>query len=146
MKYLKYLVFLVIFSACKVQPQDIEYGVDQCQACKMIISDSRFGCELVTTKGKVFKYDAIECMVPEVLKYGTDHYEFILVGDYSNPGHMINAESAFFRIDPKIPSPMGGNLSAYSDKLNLALSEDSEYLKWTELVTTLTGLERYSRQ
>jgi len=146
MRYLFYMMLLLIFSACQVQPQDIEYGADQCHACKMIISDSRFGCELVTTKGKVYKYDAIECLVPEVMKHGTDHYEFILVGDFNNPGRLINAESAFFKIDPNVPSPMGGNLSAYSDQIDLALAKESEYLQWTELVTTLSGLERYSRQ
>ena len=54
------LVFSVfMFSGCSLEPKPIEYGEDQCDACKMRISDSRFGAELVTTKGKIYKYDAM---------------------------------------------------------------------------------------
>ena len=134
-----FLPFLLLIS-CNIKPQPIEYGVDQCAACKMIISDSRFGCELVTTKGKVFKYDAIECLIPDVLKNGTDHYQYIMVTDFYNPGNFLTSYDARFIIDPDVPSPMGGNLSAYNksnlDDLNGAMD-------FVALVSRLSGLERY---
>ncbi len=140
MKYLIPILVIFFLSSCNVEPQTIEYGADQCASCKMIISDSRFGCELVTTKGKIYKYDAIECLVPEVLKNGTDHYAYILVTDFYNPGNLLTAYDARFVIDPEIPSPMGGNLSAYSE---LNLNKSAESLDFASLVTKLSGLERY---
>ena len=141
MKKLPLLLTLFIVLSCSPEPFPIEYGEDQCAACKMIISDSRFGCELVTTKGKVYKYDAIECLVPEVIKNGTDHYSFILVSDYKNPGKLIDVKEAAFKIDPGVPSPMGGNLSAYTEA---QMNDKDEYLDWVGLVTTLSRIERYS--
>ena len=32
----------------------------------MTIVDPRYGAELVTTKGKVYKYDAVECLINSV--------------------------------------------------------------------------------
>ena len=131
---------LVMIMSCTVEPQPIEYGVDQCAACRMIIADSRFGCELVTTKGKIYKYDAIECLIPEVLKNGTDHYAYIMVADYHQPGKLVAATNARYKIDPEIPSPMGGNLSAYSDtgsEISLGSYD------WEGLLSNLSGLERY---
>ena len=43
--------------------EEINYGVDACAYCKMNIVDPKFGAELITKKGRVYKFDAIECMV-----------------------------------------------------------------------------------
>jgi copper chaperone NosL len=109
------LAVLLLIMSCQVKPVPIEYGYDQCDACKMIISDQRFGSELITTKGKVYKYDAIECLLPELKKQGRDHYKYVLVSDYLNPGSLIDYYNATFVVCKDIPSPMGGNLSAYSN-------------------------------
>jgi copper chaperone NosL len=103
-------------AACDISPSAIEYGADQCHACKMTISNHRFGAELVTTKGKVYKYDAIECLVPVVRQNGEDHYAYILVTDCDTPGNLMDARSSTFLISENLPSPMGGNLSAYSSQ------------------------------
>ena len=120
---------------CKVEPRQIDYNMDQCHACKMMIVDNRFGCELVTTKGKVFKYDAIECLVPEVVMNGEDYYEYILVTHFDEPAVLKNARESYYLIHAERPSPMGQNLSAYSEKMLNNFTE--EWYTWNELVEYL---------
>ncbi|MCB0685802.1 MAG: hypothetical protein KDC53_04735 [Saprospiraceae bacterium] len=128
-----YLSMISILSACEVSPQAINYEIDQCSACKMTISDPRFGAELITTKGKIFKFDAIECMVPELLKSGTSGYSYILATDYNNPGVLVEAQKLYFLISREIPSPMGGFLSAYSNR-DVKNVKDIMWYNWPELL------------
>ncbi|GJM35582.1 MAG: hypothetical protein DHS20C18_45830 [Saprospiraceae bacterium] len=115
LKNISWILFLTwSISACSVGPQPIEYGEDVCDFCKMTIVDRQFAAELVTSKGKIFKFDAIECMVPfRQQKEGTS-FSYTLVNDYQKPGELMDAEWSYYLISPAIPSPMGGNLSAFS--------------------------------
>ena len=56
-------LMLITGLSCSTDPEPISFGVDQCTLCRMNISDSKFGAEIVTKKGKIFKYDAAECML-----------------------------------------------------------------------------------
>ncbi len=58
------LSFLLV--SCKVEESPINYGKDACKYCKMKIVDQQHAAEIVTKKGKPFKYDAIECMVRDI--------------------------------------------------------------------------------
>ncbi len=87
------LIFLLV--SCKVEPQPIEFGHDACHFCTMGIADPIFAAEIVTVKGKVYKYDSIECLIRSHKEMNTEN-KFILVMDYTNPGTFINAEDATF--------------------------------------------------
>ena len=82
----------------------------------MTIVDAQHAAEPVTDKGKVFKFDAVECM----LNYKLDHSEtgvaLNLCNHYSNPGELIDAEEASFLISEGIPSPMGAFLTAFGSE------------------------------
>lgn len=117
-------VLLLQLLSCSVEPQPIEYGADECHRCKMIISQKQFGAQLVTTKGRAYKYDAIECLIPVLLEHGEDHYSHILVTDYHTPGQLIAAHEASYLISEGLPSPMGGNLSAYDSKQQAIAAAD----------------------
>ena len=112
------ILTLVLVSSCKVEPEQINYGTDGCHFCKMTIVDNQHAAELVTVKGKVFKYDAIECLINDLKKRDSVEVGMILVNDYGNPGELIAAETATFLISEGVPSPMGAFLSAFSDKGN----------------------------
>jgi len=126
-----------LFTLCNVGPQPINYGSDQCSSCKMIISDSRFGAELVTHKGKIYKYDATECMVREFIKSGNEKYRFMLITHVFEPSLLKDAANSFYLVSPDFPSPMGGNLSAYGSKSE-ALSAQNKFngdiYSWEELL------------
>lgn len=105
------IISLSLFS-CEVKPSPINYGHDACHSCRMTIVDKAFASEIVTTKGKSFKYDAIECMIEDFKKRPLENIKFILVTDFKNPGTLVNASEMTFIVDPKIKSPMGANLHA----------------------------------
>lgn len=109
---------LIAGFSCSTEPEEINFGTDQCTLCRMNISDTKFGAEIVTKKGKVYKYDAVECMM-NALSLGNAAYEdaagFYVV-DASNPKHLTDGLSAAYLISEKLPSPMGANLTAFGKK------------------------------
>ncbi len=110
------LIFsLVLFAtSCSVEPEPIDYDKEACHFCKMTISDSRFGAERVTKKGKIFKYDSAECLFRDLMDQELLEQKHIEVTDILHPKTFVPAERAGFLISEKIASPMGENLSAYA--------------------------------
>lgn len=110
------VLILFVLSSCSTGPQTIDYGNDGCHFCKMTIVDKIHGSELITDKGKVFKFDATECM----LNYTAENSELInttlLTNYYEAPTKFINVEEATFLISENLPSPMGANLTAFKTK------------------------------
>lgn len=136
-KYGMILLLLSIFMAsCKIEPQPIAYGTDGCHFCSMTIVDKQHASQIVTHKGKAFKFDAVECMMNHLNDIGTDQISLFLVADYSRPGEFLNAMEAIYLISPDIPSPMGEFLSAFGTQSDLdkILSEhDGDQLNWEQL-------------
>lgn len=128
------LLFFMV--ACKVEPQKIEYGKDQCNYCKMNVVDKTHSAQYVTKKGKQFKFDAIECMVNDISEKDVNDIAIFLVADYGNPGEMVEAESSTYLISKAIKSPMGANLSALSSKdkaIELQTKFEGEIFTWESL-------------
>ncbi|OEK02325.1 hypothetical protein BFP97_12700 [Roseivirga sp. 4D4] len=113
------LSVLIALASCEVEPQEINYGKDGCSFCKMTIVDTKHAAQIVTTKGKNFKYDAIECMINHLNQWDEVSIEFYLVADYANPKILVDAQRAHFIISEEIPSPMGANLSAFGNAEDL---------------------------
>lgn len=104
-------IFLI---SCSKQPEPISYGEDECEFCKMMVMDKRYGAELVTDKGKIYKFDSIECLVGyiENKKLDKSNYSSVWVGNYSSPGNLIDATQAIYLKNDEIRSPMGLNVLA----------------------------------
>ena len=114
--FLSFLVIIVGLTSCTVEPAEVNYGKDGCSYCKMTIVDKQHASEIVTVKGKSFKYDAIECMINDLKTRNAEDIQIYLINDYADPGEFIPAESATFLISEGIPSPMGAFLSGFSNK------------------------------
>lgn len=111
------ILFLLFLYGCGQDPQPIEYGKDSCEYCMMLITDSKYGAELVTPKGKCFKFDSVECMVEHLLEDKSDQMEnaALWINDFTKPAHFINAKSAYYLQNEKFHSPMGFNVLAVED-------------------------------
>lgn len=109
-------VLLLILLGCSASPQPINYGEDGCHFCKMTIVDKVHAAEIVTKKGKVYKFDATECMVNFLKEFDTSEIHLYLSNNYTEPEVLIDATQATFLISENIPSPMGAYLSAFKDK------------------------------
>lgn len=130
-------LLILILASCNVEPEPINYNYDECTYCKMKISDTRFGAEMVTPKGKIHKYDSAECLVRTYIENEKKDYAFILVTDYSQPNNLIDASTVTFLISKNQPSPMGGNLSVYEDKTlaeSILSEKGGKLLTFEELV------------
>lgn len=111
-----FVAILLLSISCTIEAEKISYGSDACHFCKMTIVDQQHAAQYVTTKGKQFKFDAIECMLNNLSDKTTKNISIFLVANYTNPGQMIDVTKATYLISEKIKSPMGAFLSAFSDQ------------------------------
>lgn len=104
----------ILISACSKGPQPINYGEDECEFCKMMVMDKRYGAELVTDKGKIYFFDSIECLVGYLdnKKLNNNNYSSVWVGNYANPRNLIDASKAIYLKNDELRSPMGLNVLA----------------------------------
>lgn len=132
------LLISLMTSSCAVEPKPIDYGSDNCAYCLMTIVDKQHAAEIVTEKGKVYKYDAIECMINHHLDKPQQSVALYLINDYENPGDLIDAVPATYLIHPEIKSPMGANLSGFASR-EAAEKRNSAHLgkiySWDSLLT-----------
>lgn len=112
------LVCISMLTACKPNPSDIVYGQDACSFCVMGIVDKQYGAEIVTKKGKVHKYDAIECMLHDLKNFEPGSIALQLVNTYDTPITLQDASARTYLISEKLPSPMGAYLTAFDSKLS----------------------------
>jgi len=135
------LIFILwLFYSCNTSPKAITYGSDGCHFCKMTIVDKVHAAEIVTKKGKIYTFDATECMVNFQKEFDTLEIKLYLSNNYNEPEALIDATKATFLISKNIPSPMGAYLSAFKTK-NEALMVQSEkggtIYSWQELINHL---------
>lgn len=115
-KWLLYFIVSVtiIVTACSKQPQPINYGEEECEFCKMMVMDKRYGAELVTDKGKIYFFDSIECLIGyiENKNISKKDYSSLWVSNYADPGNIIDASNAIYLKNDELRSPMGLNALA----------------------------------
>jgi copper chaperone NosL len=138
LKHYLSIALLLLFFNCNVSPSPIDYGNDGCHFCKMTIVDKVHAAEIVTTKGKIYKFDATECMINFIDDFDSTEIALYLSNNYTEPEVLIDATKATFLISENISSPMGAFLSAFK---NRADAENSQAEKtgvlytWEELLT-----------
>lgn len=137
------VVSAMVLTGCKPKSEPIVPGKDSCSECKMTITDPKFGGEIVTNKGKVYKFDDTHCMASFLKRRAvelTDIHQTLFV-DYNNPGKFINVSSAEFVLSSKLRSPMGGNAAAFADKASAekksAELDGSKTTNWSTLYNIL---------
>lgn len=105
---------LVMLAGCDSGPKPIRLGQDSCDFCKMSIADKNFGAEIITKKGKVFKFDDTHCLTGyRAEKMNADDIKDVYLVNYAEPHNFIKAENAILVHSDEIHSPMGGNVAAF---------------------------------
>lgn len=106
------------FTSCgNSGPEEIKLNKDDCDNCKMSISDKRFACEILTSKGRAYKFDDVSCL----LDYKTAHSDKMnnasyYIQDYLVPNTLSLINALTFVKGENISSPMGGNIAAFTNK------------------------------
>lgn len=112
---------LIFFGSCNTGPQPIKIGVDACSFCKMIISDNRFGGEIITKKGKNYKFDDIHCLISfkksdALKKEEINHIYFV---KFDGTHDFIEASKSFLFKSDELHTPMAGNIAAFENEQSL---------------------------
>lgn len=133
-------ILFALLTQCTIETAPISYGTDSCHFCKMTIVDQQHAAQLVTKKGRNYKFDAIECMINTLPQWESEDIHSYLVTDYTTPKKMIDATAAHYLIADHLPSPMGAFLSGFAqeaDRKQHSKSEKDQTLNWAELQTVL---------
>lgn len=125
----------VIFGlmSCNTGPKPIMIGSDACSFCKMSIADKRFGAEIITKKGKIFKFDDMHCVLAfrKANTINNNDIKAIYLVNFEEPHSFIEAPKAFLLKSDELHSPMSGNIANFSDENKL--KEVAEKFKGEEV-------------
>lgn len=134
------IVLSLVLASCSTGPEPLHFGQDACHACRMILMDNKFGAEIVTQKGKVYKFDDVNCLM-SFYNSGTilpSEVKDVVVIDFSGAEKLIDARKALYVQSELIKSPMASNVAAFEvgtslEKLNKQWK--GSVLTWEELRT-----------
>ena len=124
---------LLAAMACGGTPPPIDYGVQGCDYCRMQIDDPRYGGQVITTTGKSYAFDSVECLAAFAESFDASRVRMIRVADFSDPGRLIPVAEARFYQDPQRGGPMGGGwlaVSADADSAWLASNVRGTPAEW----------------
>lgn len=126
------LILLVGFESCNTGVVPIQIGIDNCTFCKMTISDVRFGAEIITKKGKVYKFDDAHCILSflQLNRPNQKDIKNIYFTDFDQHSLVKINEVSLFKSDA-LRSPMGGNIAAFSNRNSM--EKIKSHLKGTEV-------------
>ena len=137
------LFVILLMTGCNPKSEKIAVGKDNCAECKMTIMDPKFGGEIVTKKGKVFKFDDVHCIAVFLERRGVELSDIhqTLFTDYNNSNEFIKVNSVEFVVSSQFKSPMGGNAAAFKNKAEAnkksAEIEGSKVTNWATLYNIL---------
>ena len=133
-----YVLSLIVLASCASRgPAEIHYGQDQCDYCKMTVADEKFGSELVTSKGKIYKFDSIECLAAYTHVNSNENASVnsMWVTDFNSAGTFIRVDSATIIFSEQQNSPMGVGLMAISSSsqtVDFINEKGGRILNWFE--------------
>lgn len=136
-------IAVLLISGCNPKPKKINLGKDDCAECRMTIVDPKFGAEIVTKKGKIFKFDDVHCLATFMERRGvemSDIHQTLFV-DYNGNADFIKVSAAEFVVSSQLKSPMGGNAAAFKTtaeaKKKAEEMEGSKLTNWATLYNIL---------
>jgi copper chaperone NosL len=110
------VISLSLFSCSNNKMVPIKLNVDTCSYCSMTISEGKYGSEIITDKGRVYKFDDMMCMIHYCNDNPNVKIGSYFVSDYSKENELIPVPSAFFLSGGAIKSPMRGGIIAFSSQ------------------------------
>lgn len=130
---------LFFLSACSTsEPAPIRLGKDECANCKMILTDPKFGAEIITKTNKVYKFDDVNCLNNYIKgnEKLSSQVNLIFFVDYAHEGKFVLAHQAFYLQTEELKSPMGGAIAAFTTKEDLtkaaSMYTQSNTITWGE--------------
>lgn len=138
-----FIIFLSAFlTACSSSsPEPIKIGKDVCSYCKMTVADPHFGAEMITTTGKVYKFDDMHCFTSFMKEniVPRNNIKNMYVVNYCDSHNLIKVnENLLLYKSDLLQSPMNGNIAAFDNRDSLAAVMNTikggMVLNWDELI------------
>ncbi len=131
------------------QPRALAYdGSEACDQCRMAITERQYGAQLVSTTGKVHRFDSIECLVSfYAASRGEGVPASVWVTDAETGDSLVAADRArFVRSSGARNSPMGLGLMAFGPRSGDAelRARFGDVMDWSDVVA-LVERESLSR-
>lgn len=132
------ILCMISLSSCTTGPEPLKTGIDHCHFCKMTISDVRFGAELITTKGKIYKFDEAGCLLHfiKTKEITNESIKNIYLTNFSGNHQLIVVDNVFLLKADQLRSPMGGNIAAFDNKDSMMVMQQrfaGTTVNWNEL-------------
>ena len=138
MKIVSYILLLTLIISCgKREAEPIKLNTDGCEFCKMKIADGKFGAEVITTKGRIYKFDDMHCMVNYQKENPNPKIQSFYIHDFNQNNTLISAETAFYVKGGTINSPMRGNIIAVKtdeEAKQMAEKYNANPITWEEII------------
>lgn len=136
--HLSVALILFLITSCSVKPEPFVAGQDECYECKMGLADFRFGGEVITKKGKIFKFDDTGCMIGFLKSGNLEEKEIAqrVIMNYEKPNEFLDVADAWLLESPGLKSPMNSNVAAFTGKEAAEKAKENhpgEIIKWKEL-------------
>lgn len=130
----------LMLAGCKVEPEPLQFGKDNCYHCKMTLMDNKFGGEILTEKGKIYKFDDVNCMLNfyNSGNVNVEEMKEVLIVDFSKNEKLIDARNALYVKSESIMSPMASNIAAFEsndDLKKMNSTWNGIVLSWGEIQT-----------
>lgn len=113
-------LFAVMFalSSCNNGPVPIVAGTDNCDYCKMSVADARFGAEVLSKKGKAWKFDDVHCLIA-FIKEGrvkNEDIQEVYFTRFDGKNELMPSTAALLMYSETLRTPMGSNITAFADR------------------------------
>ncbi len=130
---------LALTGCTPAKPQAIRYGQDECAECKMTLVNPHYGAELLTAKGKIFKFDDLNCLLAFQNKTKTTPAPQAYIIDCNRPNTFLTVEHAIFLQHDGLRTPMGSHLAAFANVTDLEtarsqLGGGGQILRWPDIL------------
>ncbi|MBK7809930.1 MAG: nitrous oxide reductase accessory protein NosL [Saprospiraceae bacterium] len=137
-----FLICATFYFSCSVSPEPVRYGSDLCQTCKMGIVQKGFAAEIVTKKGRVYKFDDVGCQILffKSAQIKIEDCAHILVLKHGTDQEWIEANKAIFITEVQIKSPMNFNYACYKNNENIPsmyLTSSLNKYNWEEIYSKI---------
>jgi len=131
-------ISFVLLAGCSPGPEALKIGKDNCSFCKMTISDNRYGAELITRKGKIYKFDDSHCLMSFIQSKTVEKKDLdkVYLADFMSDHTLIKAEDALLLQSDFFNGPMNGHIAAFSSEDNMkkiAQQYNGNVITWKQL-------------
>jgi nitrous oxide reductase accessory protein NosL len=149
-KWFIFIFLSILFLGCSEQDDSLKEGMhkvhwdrDMCERCKMVVSERKFGVQLVNPKtSKSYMFDDIGCTVLWFKEENLDWFDqsLIWIND-AKTGEWINARTALYSAGNL--TPMGYGLSAFSAT---TFPEGATKITFDEAVNVIIDFDREQKR